>query len=259
MLSPKLYIPSPVSVRPVRVWRFAFYAMLIIVLTQLVTPTQLGWVVPLTRTAAPAVVNTSPLMMHHQPVEVTALNDLWSSHASYATVQKVVTAVPGTSELATTISHPTFSAELRLNRDNVAQFNEGAVSIFVEHGTFATPTQLEFTPLAQSGRTTVTSDDEETFFRFQVEARDNLTGQLYDQFDQPVRLTLDFSQIGIDLSAGYSDLFLAYRDEENPNLWHQVDIEVPQLARGVPTHLTTAGLRPSRLRTNCTPRNQLYH
>ena len=164
MLSPKLYMPSPVSVRPVRVWRFLFYATLIIVLTQLVTPTQLGWTVPLNRTAVPAVVETTPLVMAHQPLEVTALNDLWSSHASYTAVTEMALPTPWASELTTTAAHPTYQADLSLNRDNVSLFSGGAVSVFVENGTFSTPTQLEFTPLWQGGRAAI--DDENRFFRF---------------------------------------------------------------------------------------------
>ena len=234
MLSQKLYMPIPASNRPVRVWRFICYAMLIVVLTQLVTPTQLDWLIPLEQTTAEATlvaVASSAPMMSHQPLEVTALNDLWSSHASYTAVTEMALPTPWASELTTTAAHPTYQADLSLNRDNVSLFSGGAVSVFVENGTFATPTQLEFTPLWQGGRTAI--DDENRFFRFQIEARDSLTGQIYNRFDQPVRLMLDMSHVGVNLSEGYADLYLAYRDAQDPLLWHHVVFEVHEEANTI--------------------------
>ena len=227
MLLEKHIIPVPLplpSWHILRVLRVASYSLLLFLLTQLVSPASLGWQVPLTVVESGG--NDTAVHMAHQPLTVTQISDLWSLHAAHPMVAPIIATAPWIGQLESIPSPTIYGANLHLERDMVAQFSDGAVNLFVEQNTFETSTRLEFTPIWQNGRQSAAQEEEETFFRFQLEARNSESGELYGEFSQPIRLTLDFDEIGIDLSENHGELFLAYRDEENPLLWHHVDIEV---------------------------------
>ena len=231
MLSQKLYTPVPAISH--RAWRVAVYALFLLVLTQAVTPTQLGWVIPRPEATAAPILETGAAM-NHQPEVVNDLSDLWTWRATQTAVVEAEPLAPWDSQLASTAVAPDaslFSANLRVARDSVARFNEGAVSVFVEADTFSTPTSLEFLPIYQGGYQPPTAEQalypaDQLYFRFQIEAFDN-AGQQHGAFDKPVRLVLDFDAIGIDLAKdNHSNLFLSYRDEQDPLLWHDVEFTV---------------------------------
>ncbi len=128
------------------------YLFLLFGFAQAVSPLENSWMV----TPAEAVVVSTGLMSH-QPEAVTLLHDLWSSHAQYMKVASTETAM--------------FQAEVNLDQDSIVPFNDGAVNLFVEEGTFADPVLLQFEPVLQQGRSTESRDGsitpyEESYFRF---------------------------------------------------------------------------------------------
>ncbi len=91
----------------------------------------------------------------------------------------------------------------------------------------------------------------QALLRFDIEAEDVLTGRPIDQFPKPVRIVLDLRDLTGELNPNYRDFYLSYQDEEDPLVWHGVDITVHDdsgLISAEVLHFSgwEAGVRPDR-------------
>ena len=219
MLHPSHHTSFPFASR----LRSFLYLCLLFGFAQAVTPTNISWL------AAPVeAAVTPPVGMNHQPAETASrVQELWSRNARYVEI-----AATDTAEV------DMFHAKVLLGRDSVARFSGGAVNLFVEAGTFTADTTVEFQPILQQGRSRDVLDGsitsyEETYFRFHIDARDGSSGNLVSELERPLRIVVDLDAVGIDLSQGYDNLYLAAQDANDPNLWNHLPFEIHEDANAI--------------------------
>ncbi|NKQ37798.1 MAG: hypothetical protein HF973_19570, partial [Chloroflexi bacterium] len=146
-------------------------------------------------------------------------------------------------------------------RDNLLIFSEERAGIVVEKDTFSRGMNLEITELPTAVITatdTITSPTGSLrFMRFQLDMVETGQTRPVAQFATPVRLVLDLRPFtrNLDLSGG--TFYLAYRDPENPAVWHDVPLAYQSngLISAEVTHFSewTAGWRPEPWTPQWTP------
>ena len=118
------------------------------------------------------------------------------------------------------------------NQGRAMRFDNARVSAIVEANTFDTPAHLQFTPIAtntlsllideQTGETQFKGETPDHLIHFQMEAVEN-NGNIIPHFQKRIRMALDLRQL-YDTPPSGGTYFLAYQDEADPSLWHEVDI-----------------------------------
>ena len=124
---------------------------------------------------------------------------------------------------------------LNVQRDNAVRLADDKLSVVVEQDTFAQPVGLEVRSLAVANKTATPRLNNEavqtrfelgenpTLMHFELEMVDGQNRPL-TSFDKEVRLVVDLREYGIDLDEQGGTFFLAYEDENEPGVWHEVDI-----------------------------------
>ena len=216
--------------------------------------------------AIPAELPSLPPMAHQPPANAANLDDFTPPGATVIPVDidlpggPVTPTIPGPPNppIPTMTLPITVPASIPLNGqlDNVVKFDEGQVAVVIEKNTIMPNSELLFQPLPVPifplTVTNTISDpvDSVRLLHFQLNMAQN--GQPLDKFDKPVRIVLDMRSLTGDLNPVYGDnFFLAYEDENEPGLWHDVPIRVHQesgLISAEVTHFSTwvGGSRPER-------------
>jgi hypothetical protein len=139
---------------------------------------------------------------------------------------------------------------------NVVSFDQGQLAVVIEEDTVAANSELIFTALPVPAypltATNAISDPGGSLdlISFQLEMMQD--GVVTDSFDKPVRIVLDMRSLTENLNPVYEgNFFLAYADENEPGLWHEVPITVHQesgLISAEVTHFSTwvGGSNPER-------------
>ena len=206
-----------------------------------------------TYAAVPAELPSLASMAHQPPVNATDLTDFTPSGA---TVISVTVPLPDGSVTPTVpISVPVTTPFNGLGT-NVVNFDQGQVAVVIEENTVAANSELSFQPLAVPAYAITTTNtisdpvDSVRLLHFQLEMIEN--GVMVDDFSKPVRIVLDMRSLTGNLNPVYDgNYFLAYEDENEPGLWHDVPITVHQdsgLISAEVTHFSTwiGGSRPER-------------
>ena len=156
------------------------------------------------------------------------------------------------------------------DEDVTVSIDNGRLAVVVEEASFADPVELEVsglqvTPVVSTTAESVaawleTLEDGEmvepsnlptTLVQFQLELFSAKTGEQMGEFDHPVRLMVDLRELGLtEEQIASPNFYLAYRDENDPNLWRDVPITIHQEEGLISAELThfsdwTAGWRPS--------------
>ncbi|MCB8944224.1 MAG: hypothetical protein H6658_10760 [Ardenticatenaceae bacterium] len=139
---------------------------------------------------------------------------------------------------------------------NVVRFDQGQLAVVIEADTVVADSQLLFTalpvPYYPLTATNSISDPVGTvkLMHFQLEMLQD--GVAVDSFAKPVRIVVDMRSLAENLNPVYAgNFFLAYEDENEPGLWHDVPITIHQeggLISAEVTHFSTwtGGSRPER-------------
>ena len=139
---------------------------------------------------------------------------------------------------------------------NVVSFDQGQLAVVVEANTVVANSQLLFTalPVPDYPLTATNSISDPVgslrLMHFQLDMLQE--GRSADDFGKPVRIVLDMRALTNGLNPIYEgNYFLAYEDENEPGLWHEVPITVHQdsgLISAEVTHFSTwvGGSRPER-------------
>ena len=121
-------------------------------------------------------------------------------------------------------------ANLQANEDNFVRLADDKVGIFIEEETVAPAAELRFTlqdvetganpenPDARPGR--------QTLMRFEVELHDRGNGNPLTDWQIQTRIVVDLRQLVSQADLANGNLYLAYQDEADPSLWHQLDVNV---------------------------------
>ncbi|WP_420627681.1 LamG-like jellyroll fold domain-containing protein [Candidatus Leptofilum sp.] len=164
------------------------------------------------------------------------------------------------------------------NKDSLVTIGNERIGVFVEEKTFDEGVSLEFTeadvpkPVLSSSEDdakeptlTITATNtisnpvgNQDLIRFQLDIVTTAKADVVSDFEKPVRIVVDLRALTKELNPVYSNFYLAYQDEENPNLWHEVPITVYQedgLISADVLHFSSwaAGVRPERWNPTWTP------
>ena len=145
-------------------------------------------------------------------------------------------------------------------RDNLLLFNNDRAGVVVEKGSFRRGMRLEVTELETAAITptaSITPTSNMPFMRFQLEMVETGQTRPVDQFETPLRLVLDLRPFAQTFDPSGGAFYLAYRDPENPAVWHDVPLSYQSggLISADVTHFSewTAGWRPEPWTPQWTP------
>ena len=163
-------------------------------------------------------------------------------------------------------------------KNNLVTFGDEQIGVFIEEKTFSEDVTLEFTQL-EAPQPAVLSGNEESkippppitatntisnpvvsrdLVRFQLEIVSTAKADVVTGFEKPVRIVLDLRTLATQLNPIYSDFYLAYQDEKDPTIWHDVPVTVYQeegLFSADVLHFSNwaAGVRPQRWNPSWSP------
>lgn len=160
------------------------------------------------------------------------------------------------------------STGLDPTKNSLVTIGNEKVGVFVEENSFKEGITLEFTETeapkvnigagedTQSPGISVTNSisnpvDTLPLVRFQLELVSTSKAEAIPAFETPVRIVLDVRALMKDLNPVYSNFFLAYQDEIDPHVWHDVPVSLYQkegLFSADVLHFSnwTASVRPER-------------
>lgn len=203
----------------------------------------------------PAPSSIAPIL----PTETVSLTITPTTPPVTPTLPTTSTPPPGTATPPPTIPVTTVVAIPETGAGAI--FYEQQIALIVEDATFGQTTNIAFSPQETAPVTATNSISSPlgttTLIQFQIEAINPTTDLPYDAFEHPVRLIVDMRpQLAQLIATGqlpansYS-YWLAYRDESNPDLWHEVPIITHQgdgLISAEVTHFSewAVGVRPER-------------
>ena len=140
----------------------------------------------------------------------------------------------------------------------ILSFADGAISVVVEEGTFAAPTEMQLTlernkemaePMWDATWETSFALEDQSLLRFHLTAENATDGREWESFEKPVRIVIDMRQLAGQFEGTTRDWYLEYRDEADKTLWHGVPITIHQadgLISAETTHFSdwNAGVLP---------------
>ena len=180
------------------------------------------------------------------------------SHQPSANADKLVDFVPPNAKVTQldTGSGKRADAAIHTSGDHVFISKNDTVAVVIEQETFPNRAKIQFTEIdapESKGLTTATdiagppiSDDIRVQFEIEVIHNNNVQ---ISSFDKRVRLVADLRAYTQNFDPSGGEFYLAYRDPEDPQVWHDVPIWVHQsggLISAEVTHFSewTAGWRP---------------
>ena len=225
--------------------------------------------------AIPAELPSLPPMAHQPPANAGNLDDFIPPGANVIPVDielpggPITPPGPPNPPPVPTINPPgppiTLPVTIPFNGlgTNVVSFDEGQLAVVIEQNTMAANSDLLFTvqPVPNYPLTATNSIsnpvDSLHLLHFQLDMLQN--GVPANHFAKPVRIVLDMRSLTGDLNPVYDgNYFLAYEDENEPGLWHDVPITVHQesgLISAEVSHFSTwvGGSRPERWNPSFVP------
>lgn len=211
---------------------------------------------PIDESLAQPATPPPPQMSFSPPVDADSLADFAPPE----------TAVSHLDAISTGKSATPFNA----SQNNLITFSQDQVAIYIEEQTFSSTVTLEYTDLmtyttpvatqniaslpitTTSPLTAALPTDPFTFLHFQLDVvtiDSQQAGSASASFNMPVRLIIDMRRYTQDFDPSGGEFYLAYRDPQEPQVWHDVPVWLHQsdgLLSAEVTHFSewTAGWRP---------------
>ena len=125
-------------------------------------------------------------------------------------------------------------ANLVPGKDNLIRLADDKVGVLIEDGTVGgRPAELRFRDVPLPAVDPEAPDNawwSERLLHFEVAIHDRGNGGEIRDWDTQSRIVVDLRSLITPEDAQSGNFFLMYRDEEDPNVWHHVDIDIHQEA-----------------------------
>ncbi|MCB0016225.1 MAG: hypothetical protein KDE09_00475 [Anaerolineales bacterium] len=117
-------------------------------------------------------------------------------------------------------------------KDNLVYLEDNTVGVLLEDGMVDTPAaELRFRQQATpqySPEMSLSDDGLRMLVQFEVGIYDRPSGNEMRDWQSKARIIVDLRDLADEADLGNASFFLMYRDEEDPDVWHPVDIDVHQ-------------------------------
>lgn len=210
------------------------------------------------------VEDTPPQMAYQPPADADEIRDFAPPGAEIKTL---------TTELDTKAA-----AAFDETKNNLVLVGNEQVGVFVEEKTFSEGVSLEFTETEVPKPVALPSGDDvkippppitatntisnpvgsQDLVRFHLDIVTTAKAELVPAFEKPVRIVLDLRSLTKELNPVYSEFYLAYQDEKDPNTWYEAPIKIYDddgLFSADVMHFSNwaAGVRPQRWNPSWSP------
>ncbi|MCA9941945.1 MAG: hypothetical protein KC449_00620, partial [Anaerolineales bacterium] len=247
----------------IRPLHFRWVVLLILVLTVSTVSAQIE--VPVSDEIwEPALSDVPPTMAYQPPADASEMADFAPADVEVKPISAETDAKA--------------NAAFDETKNNLLTFGDKQIGVFVEEKTFSEDVMLEFTKL-ETPQLAIFPVNEESkiplppitatntisnpvvsrdLVRFQLEIVSSAKADTVTSFEKPVRIVLDLRALTQELNPVYTDFYLAYQDEKDPTIWHDVPITVYQedgLFSADVLHFSNwaAGVRPQRWNPSWSP------